>query len=185
MSKRIFLGVKVVPDAPLLQLYRELRVGLHNETIKWVEPHLWHLTLHFLGDTEEKQISALAGAVEEQITGFGTCRFQIGAPGYFADRQQIKVIWLGISDTDSLAALHKLTASALSNLGIAVDLRPFRPHLTLARVKHMHQKSHFLTLLKRYDDELVKEVEVAEIILFESVLRPAGPDYQPLHVFRL
>ena len=54
--KRIFIAVKVNPEGELLRMFSSLKAILGAENIKWVDPANIHLTLAFLGDTDEKRI---------------------------------------------------------------------------------------------------------------------------------
>lgn len=53
--KRIFIAVKVEAGAKVLRMISTFKALLADESIKWVDPVNIHITLAFLGDTEEKR----------------------------------------------------------------------------------------------------------------------------------
>jgi 2'-5' RNA ligase len=84
--------------------------------------------------------------------------------GRFGDR----VLWVGVQgDRDRLRALAG---------GLATDGRPYRPHLTLARVRPGADPRQAATMLAAYDGPGWRAVEV---VLFRSHLGPK-PTHEPL-----
>jgi 2'-5' RNA ligase len=67
--KRVFIAVKVDPGGELLRMFSSLKGSLSTENIKWVDHANIHLTLAFLGDTEDESIKTLAGMLKEKCTG--------------------------------------------------------------------------------------------------------------------
>ena len=88
-----------------------------------------HVTLAFLGEQPAAivpRLCASAAALE-----FSTFRLALDDVGCW---RNTGIAWLGASETPTaLAALQSGLAAALASLGIALDPRPFAPHLTLAR----------------------------------------------------
>ncbi len=86
-----------------------------------------HLTLHFLGDVAQDRVATLADALRVPCAPF-TLRF---------DRAALWPHGIAVLEPDevpaSLIALHASLADALRSVGLAVDERPFRPHVTQAR----------------------------------------------------
>lgn len=86
-----------------------------------------HVTLHFLGDVPVEHIAALAPALAVPFAPF-TLRL---------DRAALWPHGLAVLEPDAapdaLQALHAALAGALRCAGLAVDERPYRPHVTLAR----------------------------------------------------
>ena len=54
--KRTFIAIPVTPSPQLKELFRDARYRLSGSGIKWVDPESLHLTLKFLGDTDEMKI---------------------------------------------------------------------------------------------------------------------------------
>jgi 2'-5' RNA ligase len=88
-----------------------------------------HMTLAFLGEQPAEivpKLCAMAAAVE--LSAFRLAFDEVDC------WRKTGIAWLGASETPpTLAALHGGLARALASLGIALEARPFAPHLTLAR----------------------------------------------------
>jgi 2'-5' RNA ligase len=66
--KRLFIAVKIVPEGDLLRMISSVKASLGDESIKWVDPGNIHITLAFLGDTEEKKIKTLTRILDVACT---------------------------------------------------------------------------------------------------------------------
>jgi 2'-5' RNA ligase len=91
-----------------------------------VRPDKLHATLHFLGDVAQDRIDALCAAID------------VASPP-FELQPRSQAVWRGgiaVLETDApppLLALHTALGDALVSIGLAVEARPYRPHVTLAR----------------------------------------------------
>lgn len=86
-----------------------------------------HATLHFIGAIEPERIPTLWGALSELKSR--TVRLSATT---LATWNGATVV-LQLRGDDALAALHAQTGAALRTCGVALDARPFAPHVTLAR----------------------------------------------------
>ena len=183
--KRIFIAVRIDPSEELLALMQELKNVLGRDRIKWVDHGIMHLTLVFLGDTEEKKIPELSSTLGECCTGSGATVFKIRGLGVFRNLRDLRVIWAGVSDDGNLERLHKKIKTGLDEKGFPSEERPFSPHLTLGRVKSVRKINNVKNLLEKYSGREFQSVSVTEVILFESILMQTGPVYKPLDRFSL
>lgn len=110
--------------------------------VKWVDPGGIHLTLKFLGNVPLPMVEKLLTAMQQASDQFKTesagkqLQLRLSGLGAFPNRQQARVLWAGTEgDLDSLAALQKLVDQAVATLGYSLEKRPFRPHLTIGRVR--------------------------------------------------
>ena len=110
--------------------------------VKWVDPAGIHLTLKFLGNVPQTMVEKLLTAMQQASDRFQAespgkqLQLRLSGLGAFPNPQQPRVLWAGTDgDLDSLAALQKLVDQAVANLGYSLGKRPFRPHLTIGRVR--------------------------------------------------
>ena len=110
--------------------------------VKWVDPGGIHLTLKFLGNVPLPMVEKLLTAMQQASDQFRAesprkqFQLRLSGLGTFPNRQQARVLWAGAEgDLDSLAALQKLVDQAVATLGYSLEKRPFRPHLTIGRVR--------------------------------------------------
>ncbi len=110
--------------------------------VKWVDPGGIHLTLKFLGNVPLPVVEKLLTAMQEASNGFRgelpgkQLQLQLSGLGTFPNREQARVLWAGTEgDLDSLATLQNLVDQSVATLGYSLEKRPFRPHLTIGRVR--------------------------------------------------
>ncbi len=90
---------------------------------RWVPPERWHLTLAFYGDVDDSEAERLRRRLGRVLAGVPPMSLVLAGAGAFRRR----AVWLGVAgDVDALRA----TAAAVDR-----DHRPYRPHLTVARLR--------------------------------------------------
>ncbi len=137
---RLFIELELPPamQAALAEVQAACRKRLPGSAVRWVAPDDIHLTLRFLGEVPANRRTVLERVVTEAARRApGACRMQLAGYGVFpGGRAAPRVIFVGMKDQgDVLAALSKVLDDELAPAGWPSEGRPFRPHLTLARVK--------------------------------------------------
>ena len=183
--KRIFIAVRVNPEGELLRMFSSLKAILAAENIKWVEAANMHLTLVFLGDTEEKRIRFLSSMLKNKCSGFGEFDFNLTGTGVFKNFRDPRVLWVGIQSAERLIQLNIIIAERLKLNGFEIEERQFKPHLTLERVKSVRDTENLKSVLEKYRDQYLQVIHVNELVLFESILTQTGPFYKSLGNFSL
>lgn len=178
---RSFIAVPVDEAiiAQLASLQQEFRRA--EAPVGWVRPEGMHLTLKFLGNMPEAQAPALEAALRRAAAPFAPFPVRVESIGGFPNPRRPKVVRAGMrEDTDTLAALAAAVDAATAALGFAPEERPFRPHLTLGRVKAPERLDRLSALLQAHADDRFGEMTVREVLLFRSDLSPRGARYTPL-----
>jgi len=183
--KRIFIAVKIDAGENLLNMISDLKAGLKEERIKWTESKNFHITLAFLGDTEDDKIKAVSKMLKSVCEGSGSFELSVIGAGVFKNSRDPRIIWTGIAHSEKLFKLHDSVKLGLKEKGISLEERPFSPHLTLGRIKSIVGKEAFESLITRYQDSVLQSQEVLEVILYESILLHSGPVYKPVGRFSL
>ncbi|MGB8490666.1 MAG: RNA 2',3'-cyclic phosphodiesterase [Bacteroidales bacterium] len=183
--KRIFIAVRVEAGAGLISMISSLKARLANENIRWIDTANIHLTLAFLGDTEEERIISLTGMLKEKCSGFGDFEFGLGGAGLFKNYRDARVIWAGITGSERLSELNEAIAGGLKENGFPVEVRPFRPHLTIGRLKFLKDPENLRDALEGYGNTEFQTVNVTGVILYESILMRTGSVYRELGKFPL
>jgi 2'-5' RNA ligase len=157
--------------------------------ITWVKPETIHLTIKFLGEIDAGIVELLLGRVSAAIDGTPAIEIPIGAIGAFPHLQAPRTLWIGPpSNWDSLdeaKGVLELAAridAACEKFAVPRDIHPWRPHLTLARVREGERDAGRVLetseLTTRTHD--IGILHVDEISLMKSEMRPDGPLYTPL-----
>lgn len=154
--------------------------------VKWVEPDNIHLTLKFLGEIDRTKIKTISQQLKELIskyTRFETC---MGKLGTFPTLSNPRVIWLDINkNEDTINDLKKKIEEILQPFGLEKETRPFRPHLTLGRVKSKKNIQRLTEAIKSFSFPQSKPFAIGKIVLFQSILKPQGAEYTVLDEFQL
>lgn len=185
MMKRLFAAIKINPSEVFFAHYYSLKKQLQHEKIKWVEPENLHLTLKFFGETPEHHIPGINVALRKAVEGFSSFEITIANTGIFGSSYKPRVIWLGIEDKEETLNLATKIISELEHIGIESDRQNFVPHLSLGRIKSLNDKNTFQKIIDQHKEAVIQKEEVKVIHLFESILRPQGPEYKIINSFEL
>jgi 2'-5' RNA ligase len=100
---------------------------------RWVSEHQLHLTLRFVGDTDD----ALLGNLKEQLGAidFPSFSMSLEGVGYFPGRGVPRILWAGLAAPPPLIALQWAIEQACVAAGTLPDERHFSPHITIARLR--------------------------------------------------
>ena len=186
---RVFVALDL-PDlakAVLRQTVQELG-NLLPSGVRWVDPAGIHLTLKFLGDVDSGRVDLLLAAMDKAAGGFQCCSFPLSLSGLgvFPNTREPRVLWAGVEgDLEALGRLQVLMDEALSEVGFARERRPFRPHLTLGRVRDQVSQTE-----RKRIGEVMRTARLAgdhcweaqEIHLVRSTLTPGGAIYDSVGV---
>jgi RNA 2',3'-cyclic 3'-phosphodiesterase len=183
--KRLFIAVRTTPDNNFTKLYSSLRNELEGESIKWIKPENIHLTLVFLGDTDETRIPGIEKILKSVCNR--TQNFEISLKGFgvFKNVSDPRVAWAGTYHSDKLATLQELIAEALKEGEFKIEDRPFSPHVTIGRIKSIKDHDRFKMIMLKYHITDIQRVSVREVILFESILKQEGAVYKQVSAFSL
>ncbi|BFU91749.1 MAG: RNA 2',3'-cyclic phosphodiesterase [Nitrospira sp.] len=198
---RTFLAVELGEDLRnrIMLVQQDLRQRFGRESspairITWVQPLSIHLTMKFLGDTDEHLIEPMREAVERAMTGHEAVHMSIERLGVFPRLQQPRVLWVGPSEqweqgdeAKRLTALHRAVEDGCRPFGFVSEGRPLSPHLTLARIKEGERHvGQALAKSGAMDRPISLGLLVVEsIVLMKSELRPTGSIYTKLWEVRM
>ena len=155
----------------------------HNDGIKWVSLANLHLTLKFLGPSVPiEKIRRLAAELEKIAAATDSFEIEIAGVGGFPNLKHPNVLWVGLR-SDERAALAARVDEVSAGAGFEREQRPFRAHLTIARLKHpLHPETRARIEAASGRDFGISTI--AEMTLYRSITAPAGPIYEALHEFK-
>ncbi|MBI4169004.1 MAG: RNA 2',3'-cyclic phosphodiesterase [Acidobacteria bacterium] len=153
--------------------------------VRWVRPEGIHLTFKFLGEVDPGRLADIKGALLQAGEGISTFRLRAAGVGAFPGRGAPRVIWVGVEGEIEMAGrLQEALERSLQAIGFPREERPFRPHLTLGRVKGP-ARGDWRPALARASEEAPGAFEVSEFALFESRLDRHGLTHSVLARFPL
>ena len=184
---RAFLAI--VPPDDVLQALSRLQEKLKREIsgkISWTRPQSQHLTLKFFGDVSTEDAKNICAAVKNRIASGSSLNLKIEKLGVFPDARRPRVLWCGITgEVEKLSVLRKQLDKDFADIGFPGEDRPFRAHLTLARIKDVHGLAGINEALIKHNAFAAGEFNCTELILFQSRLSPQGAVYTKLAEFTL
>src|SRR5690242_56095 len=94
-----------------------------------------HVTLAFIGNVPEPTLGDATDAAREAADATRAFELRVAGLGQFPERGRPHVVWLHFADPAPLTDLAERVRRSLTARGVSFDEKPFRPHLTLARVR--------------------------------------------------
>lgn len=180
---RLFAALDVPADR--LEALRGVTAGWLGALpgARLVPPGNQHVTVKFIGWLDEGLLAAVAGALGRACAAAAPIELALGGLGAFPHTRRARVVWAGLGGgTEALAALAAACDEALAPLGVPAETRPFRAHLTLARIDPP----------RRLPEPLPEPPPAArlpfiagQVVLYRSHLGPGGPRYEALRSLRL
>jgi 2'-5' RNA ligase len=178
MSLRTFIAVDIGPLPELVSFEESLRNS--GADLKLVEPDNIHITLKFLGETDEGVVEDIIGIIEQCSAEIQPFKLEFKGSGAFPNLNYLKVLWIGIKNYSPLEQLATCLDNELTTLGFKAEKRSFKPHITLARVKSPRAKKQLKRVIEHNKDKFFEEFDVKHIRLKKSVLDSRGPTYYTL-----
>jgi len=157
------------------------RLKKHDADVKWVRVDNMHLTLKFLGKTPQKVLPEIQEYLFNVVLSYNPFYIRIYTTGVFPNRKYPRVIWIGVEDSDMLKRLHEDIENTMVSLGFKKEQRPFKPHLTLGRVRSREGIVHLVHDLDMLKDKDFGNIHVKKIKLMKSDLKPQGAIYSCLY----
>jgi len=169
VTKRLFVAIDL-PE-PTRQLLAGMDPRIHG--VRWVDMAQMHLTLSFFSDVPDD----IDLALREKLSTieFGAFFLPIVGVGTFSGKGAPKIIWIGVGKAHPhLFQIHKRVQEAALAAGLEPELKPWHPHITIARCRDVSAQSlrKFLQSNAEFDAGMIR---VEAFHLYSSKLTPAGP----------
>ena len=155
-----------------------------REDLRWTSREAWHVTLSFLADVTDLQLTRLVPRLERAARRHAAFSLSFASAGAFPSAGRANVLWSGLAgDLPALAELAASAAAAARRAGVPPSDtgRKYRPHLTLARCRAPADVSPVVTALSGYEGQ---PWHAEEIFLIRSRLHEC-PRYETLGAWKL
>ena len=170
-GKRLFISLDVPADVAGVLV----RLDPHLPGVRWLRGEQMHLTLSFLGQVGPEAEEALRGALSK--ISWKRFLLPLCGLGLFPSQGAPRILWIGVGNGHPhLFQLHKRVHEAALHAGLEPELRPFRPHITLARCRDISAASVRPYLRENRDLE-IGMFQVESFFLNSSALTSAGSVY--------
>jgi len=182
VTKRIFIAVDPPAQGKLAAGILRAQTGEHFSELRLVKPGQHHITLAFLGATDEAITGKVYAATESVSRRHTALNAMLDGWLGFPSLPLCRAISLAVS-SDPLAALADDLRTELAGRNISLDHKPLSLHLTIARVKG--GKPLNLEHLSRAKTPSFPTYRIDSVRIYESIPTDQGFEHQTLKVFKL
>lgn len=159
-AARLFVGIKVAPE--IAEALAASARCLEAYPVRLIRPADIHLTL--VPPWNEVDLAGAVERLRDALRSFGSFDLAFEHLNYGPTPERPRFLWAECAPTTELAELQKQLAVAFEK----VDERPFRPHVTLARIRSRGRK---IAHENPIDRKLLHGQRVRSIELFQSPQR--------------
>ena len=178
---RTFIAVELPQEIhnTLKQLQDVLRGSMPD--VRWTKAANIHITLKFLGDVQVSRLDAISESLRDAAGQFSPFNVRLTGIGAFPNSRKPRIIWVGIDQgADELVQMAQKIEASMKRLGFPREKRPFRPHLTIGRIRHLEHPLVMTEALERSAVGELGEFTVQKASFIKSQLDPAGSIYTTL-----
>ena len=169
---RIFVSIDLSEEAK--QYVQELQKSVPQNAGDFSFTKQPHITLKFLGEGGVEGVKKRLSEIE-----FKPFTLMTDKLGFFPSENYIKVLWLGLKESSEL---NQLAENVKTSLLEFPEDRPFHPHITLARIRHLEDKEAFKKIVEKIK---LKELsfEVKSFQLMQSIPSPEKFVYEEIESY--
>ncbi|MCC6738671.1 MAG: RNA 2',3'-cyclic phosphodiesterase [Planctomycetia bacterium] len=182
---RLFIAVDTDPALhPVLsRVVEHLRSA--GADARWTGPEQWHVTLRFIGETDDAMAGRVAGAMRRIAAAGQPAALRLAGLGTFGGPKP-RVVAAKVDDLSGvISAAARSLEGEVRLLGFAPENRPFTPHITLARVRSPRNAAALADAVRCESASVKGEWLASELVLYLSTLKPGGAEYEALARARL
>jgi 2'-5' RNA ligase len=182
--KRLFAAIPI--PAPASDRIAALLAEVRDQRwpVRWVSETGLHLTLKFYGEVPDERVEVIAEAVGFAVQGTGTLPLALEGVGAFPSLERARVVWVGVEPAPALELLQDRIERGAEPLGFAPEGVPFRPHVTLGRVRE-GERLPPAAVRRLAALELAEPFVADALVLYESRLDRRRPEYHAVRTYRL
>ena len=185
IGRRVFVAVPLPEPAfrAVVGLVEGVRAAADPAVrdVRWVRLDGLHLTLRFIGLSDEDEIAAFGEAMDRAAATIAPFEVAIEGAGAFPAVGRPRVLWLDVTNgRDALAAAAAALDDELAIAGLERSDRPYRAHLTVARADGIRAGPEVARRLAEAGAGHLTTFTATEIVLFETIGGGGPARYEPL-----
>ena len=143
--------------------------------VRWSKPENYHITVNFLGDSPDHPIERIISELQKKE--FSSFWIQIQHLGFFLNGKHSNIMWAGV-ESKEIGPFYDQIQNTVEKLGYPRSIKPFRPHITLGRMKkfdHELKDGSIATTLDQF--------KMNQFCLYESIFSSMKMEYKILGTF--
>lgn len=165
------------------EMISQLSRAAPQRSVRWDKADKIHLTLKFLGDTPQDDVTRIGAALANATRDTKKFSFALDGLGCFPNLKQPRVVWVGVKDSAALVDMQNRIETHIVPLGFPKEERAFSPHLTLGRVRREASRAEAASVgeaVRIRANQTFGIESVSRVILMKSDLQRGGSIYTPL-----
>jgi RNA 2',3'-cyclic 3'-phosphodiesterase len=175
---RLFAAIPIVEPArsEVVALLGRLRAT--GWPVRWVGDEGLHLTLKFFGEVAPERLDVIGEALRFAGQGTLPLPLRLDELGAFPSRHHPRILYLGLDGPPALELLQDRLERGGEAIGFPPEGKPFSPHVTLGRLREGQRYPP--GALEDHDGSFERVSFIGDqVILYQSILTPRGPQYEP------
>ena len=145
-----------------------------NDKLNWTRQGQQHITVVFLGMVATKHIDAIKQIMQQQSHKQPAFTVELDRIDYFPTAHSPLLACHVQLNTQLIDLFGRLKQSLLA-LGLEIEQRPYRPHITLARIKKKTRQTISPVSLSG------EKIELNQLVLYQSLSDHQGSCYKKLY----
>ena len=180
---RAFIVLELPDD--LKNMLVDIRENFYpnSDNVKWESKNKLHITLKFLGDTDENMTGKISEGISQVLQNYKPFQLSFARFGIFKREDQPKIFWAGFDENMVLTNMAKEIDQKCEQFGFQKEKRNFRSHLTLLRIRGNEKIDLIYRIVNTKFESLVFFANA--ITFYKSDLKPSGSEYTAIEKFYL
>lgn len=176
-TKRLFIGT-FIDNKIIVQNYDEIKRTFEKVCKgKWVEERNLHFTYRFIGDLEVNLIDKLKEKLKNYLVDYASS-LSFSSLSAFPNVKKPRVLFIKAHCKDDiLNKIFRGIDNSLKEFGIESETTPFRPHITLLRIREF-KNPEFSQAVQKFEGFEFGKMDYFKVNLIESNLTSSGPIYK-------
>ena len=160
-------------------LFRAARDVPASKAFRLISPEKLHITLKFLGNVAEDDLSGVEQALEQLRGRHAPFEVETSGFGAFPSERKARILWAGVGEgSGQLRVVARSVDDLLEPVGFGREKRPYVPHLTLGRAQGSGGKLEDTSV-----SPPTLHFSISGVDLVESVPRAGGVTYSVLESY--
>ncbi len=178
---RSFIAVELPNDIhdSLQELQNNLKDSMPD--VRWTKYGNIHLTLKFLGNVEPSKVDKISISIQNVANEFFPFTMSLARVGAFPNSRKPSIIWVGVEEgAEKIVEIANRIESSMEKLGFHREKRPFKPHLTIGRIRELKHPAVMAKSLENNEIGEIGKFRVEKLSFIKSQLDPSGSIYTTL-----
>jgi len=178
LSKRLFIAVSIPENIKnsLKSVQNNLKQIFGSKGATYEGS--MHLTLKFLGNTDENLIPNIENSLKLAVNGFSQIQLSLTEINCFPNCNFPKIVFGKLEPVNEISKLALSIDNEMEKLGFKKEKRAFKPHITIFRPKVIRKINP-----KNYN--IFEKLTVNSVKLYESVLKPDRAYYSVIKEIKI